>query len=75
MKTKTKTAEENKKKTVKNENNMGFKKGMLEEFVSKKQANIHKGNAKKKGRQKKSPTMNVFQTGLMTKKQRKRMEF
>ena len=46
MKTKTKTTED--KEIAKNESNLGFKKGMLGKFVSKKQANIRKGQGKRK---------------------------
>ena len=53
---------------------MGFKKGMLGKFVSKKQANIRKGKGKEKKEQKKPKKKMCSKKGLMDKKQRK-MEF
>ena len=47
MKTKPRTTEE-KKKTAKNENKLGFKKGTLGKFMSNKQANLSKGKGKQK---------------------------
>ena len=41
---------------------MDFKKGMLGKFVWKKQANIKKGNSKKK-KKKETKNINVFQKG------------
>ena len=39
---------------------MGFRKGMLGKFVSKKQANIRKGKGNKR-KNKRNPNNNVFQ--------------
>ena len=50
MKAKTRTTEE--KINSQNESNVGFKKGMLGNFVSNKQANIRKGKGKQKKQKK-----------------------
>ena len=45
---KQKQKQQNKIETAKNESNLGFEKGILGKFVSKKQANIREGKGKKR---------------------------
>ena len=62
MKPQTKTEED--KEKAKNESNLRFKKGMLGKLVSKKQANIRKGNGKRKKEKQKKPKTIFFQKGV-----------